>query len=66
MEQWSVIQNQLLLKTIFELPPIISYKKWVKKKRSLGLLKATMGVRAGLLLQLPFHRVNVPAVTEVM
>ena len=27
MEHWSLIQNQPLLKTIFEKPPIISYKK---------------------------------------
>ena len=27
MEQWSLIQNQTLLKTIFKTPPIISFKK---------------------------------------
>ena len=27
MQKWSLIQNQLLLKTIYKTPPIISYKK---------------------------------------
>ena len=43
--------NQLLLKTIFEKPPIISYKKRLLSRDT------TLKVRAGLSL-LPFHRVN--------
>ena len=35
MEQWSLIQNQLLLKTIFKTPPIISFKKGKSLKTSL-------------------------------
>ena len=35
MEHWSLIQNQPLLKTIFEKPPIISYKKGKSLKDTL-------------------------------
>ena len=35
MEHWSLVQNQPLLKTIFEKPPIISYKKGKSLKDTL-------------------------------
>ena len=35
MEQWSVIENQLLLKTIYLKPPIISYKRGKSLKDTL-------------------------------
>ena len=38
MEQWSLIQNQPLLKTIYYLePPIISYKRGKSLKGTLGV-----------------------------
>ena len=39
MEHWSLIQNQPLLKTIFEKPPIISYKKGKSLKDTLVTAK---------------------------
>ena len=35
MEQWSLIQNQPLLKTIYLKPPIISYKRGKSLKDTL-------------------------------
>ena len=63
MEQWSLIQNQPLLKTVYLKPPIISYKSGKSLKDTLVSLKiltvrlsceatakTKLGVRAGLSL----------------
>ena len=53
MEQWRLIQNQPLLKTIYLKPPIISYKRGISPTVRLSCeatAKTTKGVRAGHLL----------------
>ena len=72
MEQWSLTQNQPLLKTLFLKPPIISYQRGKSltccliKNLTLRLscevvAKTTRGIRAGLVLS---HKYSTCVVTR--